>query len=163
MSDEGVSIANEFAEPEEDGVYVTIHQRPSQPMPALERLNLAFGSRDMVKLMAQLYGGMLSDKGHCGVLTCWGPHAFIDPHTDQGTDAEPSRIAIALSLTDGWNPDHGGKTYFQWEDGGRIVCVRPRLNNAIIFATSKDSNHWVEQISGEAPERTRFTWTFSYL
>jgi len=163
IGNEDADIENSFSEPEENQVYVTIHQRPRDPLPELDEINDSFSSPQMVELMSKLYGARLNAQGHCGVLTSWGPHSFIEPHTDQGTPEAPSRLAIALSLTEQWRPEYGGATYFEWGDQSQMVRVQPRFNNAVLFETFSGSYHWVEQISGDAPPRTRFTWTFSYL
>ena len=155
-------VRNAFCEPNEDHVYVTVHERCVKPLPGLARLGEALATPSTVRALSEMTGLELSASDG-DVLTCWGPWSFIQPHDDVGDPDQPARLVISLSLTTRWDARHGGVTVWACEGTGRAVRLEPRLNNAVLFAPAPGALHWVEQVAGEAPRRTRFTWTLRYL
>jgi hypothetical protein len=156
-------LRNEFREPEEGPVYVTIHERPVRPVPQLLALGESMTAPETLQALQEMTGIELAEQGHRGVLTCWGPWSFLGPHTDAGPQTRPNRLIISLSLTQGWDSRHGGHTGFAWGGVPPLISLPPRLNTAILFAPHAGSFHWVEQIAGDAPPRVRFTWTMEYI
>lgn len=156
-------IRAEFCEPREDYTYATIHERPVSEIPQLTRLYEAFATAETRRVLAEMTGIELREIGFPSVLTCWGPWSFLEPHTDAGTPSRPTRLVVSLSLTERWDPRHGGATTFWWTGSPRSVTIQPQLNTAVLFAPHPGSFHWVEQIAGDAPPRSRFTWVLPYL
>ncbi len=152
-----------FGEPDEEHLYVTVHQRAVKPSPALLAVRERMGSPEVLETLRQLTGLELSRLGLPDVLSCWDAYSFIEPHTDVAVPGHPPRLVISLSLTEGWRPAFGGRTTFAWANSARAVTLEPRLNQAVLFTPFDGSLHWVEQVSAEAPSRTRFTWTLHYF
>jgi hypothetical protein len=161
-ADDPQAVRNEFFEPVEGPLYVTIHQRPTGPIPQLQELHDLFVAEQTLVAMEALTGIALSRDGHRSVLTSWGPWSFLGRHCDAATGSRPNRLVISLSLTRSWQRRFGGLTGFQWNGTGPTLWVEPHLNTAVVFRAFLGSVHWVEQIAGDAPERTRYTWTMVY-
>jgi hypothetical protein len=160
--DDPRALRNEFFEPVEGHVYVTIHQRAVEPVPQLDALQELFTAEPTLAAMERLTGMELSRHGHRSVLTAWGPWSFLGPHTDATRAGRPNRVLISLSLTRRWDVRYGGLTGFQWNGSGPAIRVEPKLNSAVIFRAFPGSVHWVEQVGGDAPDRLRYTWTMEY-
>jgi hypothetical protein len=152
-------LRNEFCEPREGPIYVTVHQRPVQPVPQLQDLHARFVAPSTLDALRELTGIPLKPEGHRSVLTSWGPWSFLTQHTDAN---RPNRLLVSLSLTRRWSPRFGGITGWRWAGVKETVWVEPHLNNAVLFAPFSGSDHWVEQIASDAPGRLRFTWTMEY-
>jgi hypothetical protein len=157
-----LAVRNEFFEPVEGRLYITIHQRPVEGVPLLRALHDLLVAEETLVAMESLTGIALSRDGHRSVLTSWGPWTFLGPHTDAASAGRPNRLIVSLSLTRHWDRRFGGITGFQWNGAGPTVWVEPRLNNAVIFKAFEGSVHWVEQIAGDAPDRLRYTFTMEY-
>ena len=147
-----------FCQPNERDLYVSIHQRPLERLPALVQLRELFQKRETLQFLSALTGLRLTTVMEPDVLISWQPGAFLEPHTDYGRE-NPGKIVLSLSLTRRWHSSYGGATVFAWKGAGRAVRLQPRLNTAVLFAPWSGSLHWVEQIAPRAPERHRFTWT----
>jgi hypothetical protein len=160
--DDPQAVRNEFFEPVEDRLYITIHHRPLRPVPQHEALHERFVAEETLAAMEALTGITLSREGHRSVLTSWGPWSFIGPHSDAFLAGRPTKLIISLSLTRRWDPAYGGITGFQWDRTGPTTWVTPELNTAVLFRPFAGSYHWVEQVAGDAPERLRYTWTMEY-
>lgn len=160
--DDPRAVRNEFFEPIEGRLYITIHQRPVEPVPQLRRLHELFVAEETLAAMEEMTGITLSREGHRSVLTSWGPWSFLGPHTDAASAGRPNRLIVSLSLTRRWEPGFGGITGFQWNGAGPTAWLQPQLNNAALFRPFDGSFHWVEQIAGDAPDRLRYTWTMEY-
>ena len=151
-------VRSDFCEPNERNVYVSIHERPLEPLPALVHLSELFKKREALQFLSSLTGVRLTTVLEPDVLISWQPGAFLEPHTDHGPD-KPGKLVLSLSLTTRWHSSYGGATVFAWSGLSRAVRLQPRLNTAVLFAPWSGSLHWVEQISSHAPPRHRFTWT----
>lgn len=160
--DDPEAVRNEFFEPVEGRLYITIHQRPVGPVPLLRALHERLVAEETLAAMERLTGITLSGEGHRSVLTSWGPWTFLGPHTDATSAGRPNRLILSLSLTRRWDRRFGGITGFQWNGAGPTVWVEPLLNNVVIFKAFEGSWHWVEQIAGDAPDRLRYTFTMEY-
>ena len=160
--DDPDDLRNEFFEPVEGRLYVTIHHRPVEPVPMLQALHDLFVMEETIAAMEQLTGVVLSRKDHRSVLTAWGPWSFLRPHTDASDRTRANGLIVSLSLTRNWDTRYGGMTGFQWNAAGPTTWVAPQLNTAVLFRPFAGSVHWVEQISGDAPDRLRYTFTMQY-
>jgi len=153
-----------FVEPNETYYYLTVHRRPTSPLPTLDRLAAALGAPPVLEIMRALTGRPISRLGMPCVLTAWDPGDFLGEHCDAGPVDRPAQLIVSLSLTltDTWSERYGGCTKFSWDGSEREVTTWPHTNRAVIFAPHRGSLHWVERLTREAPARTRFTWTLHY-
>ncbi len=151
-------MRNEFCEPNEGFLYLSIHQRPTRPVEELVRLRHLFAEPQTIAEISEIAGIKLDRLIEPDALTCWGPESFLEGHTDH-SPGSTAKLVVSLSLTTAWRATFGGTTVFAWRGLNRAVRVRPRLNTAVLFTPFSGSWHWVEQISENAPPRRRFTWT----
>jgi hypothetical protein len=152
----------EFHEPSQSHCYVTIHQRPRQPIPELIAARAAMAAPATVRALAALTGLPLRALSELDALTCWGPGSFIGRHSDSAY-GRSHQLAVSLSLTRAWTAGLGGLTTFAWEGLSQSVTLTPSLNTAALFVPNDRSAHWVSQVEPSAPPRTRYTWTLFYL
>lgn len=150
-----------FCEPDEQNYYVTIHERPRMAVAQLELLESAFDAPELIMLLAELTGIDVTRLVRPAVVSCWGAGSFFEPHTDHDPH-RGVRLVVSLSLTTDWKQVYGGTTVYAWRGGDAVVRVKPRFNQAVLFAPSPRSVHWVEQIAACAPGHRRFTWTASF-
>ncbi len=162
LTEDSPVVLNAFGEPNAEHVYVTVHARPVHPLPRLSRLGEALATREAVQALSEMTGLKLTAQDG-DVLTGWEPWSFFQPHDNRGNPEDLARLVVSLSLTTRWEPHYGGTTVWACESTGAAVRLEPRLNTAVVFTPTAGSLHWVEQLTGHAPRRTRFTWTLRYV
>jgi Rps23 Pro-64 3,4-dihydroxylase Tpa1-like proline 4-hydroxylase len=144
-----------------DYTYVTIHQRPRVPVPALETLKSEFEAPATLEALREMTGVEVTEMAFAPVLTAWGRGTFLEAHTDAGPKTRPTRLVISVSLTEAWSSDYGGTTVWAWTNEEPLRLV-PTSNQAVLFAPSERTRHWVEPVASHAPERARYTWTLYF-
>lgn len=150
-----------FSDELPDLPYITIHRRSKKPLPAINQLCSALGSKAFLEHLSALTGVEVQrllplDSSICHLM---GPGDFLREHTDFGPPEQRTKLVISLSLAKGWTEGFGGVTYFLWGSGLK-VC--PQFNCATVFAPHEGSMHGVSQINPDAP-LSRFTMTFHYV
>jgi len=158
MTEDGKDMKSGYREPDESAYYVTIHKRSRTPIPEIARLKDLFRTGETIAALNALTDSGITRMLEPDVLTYWSPASFLERHTDDVPDTH-LRLVLSVSLTEGWEPAYGGATLYAWSNLDRRVRLQPRLNTAVLFAPSSTSDHWVEQVSNDAPPLTRFTWT----
>jgi 2OG-Fe(II) oxygenase superfamily len=148
-----------FRELDEAGFFVTVHQRPVVPVPGLDKLADAIGTRACLSLLSQMTGLTLRLLGRPAVLTSWGPGSFIGRHSDAGPVDNPVQLVLSLSLTRSWLTDYGGTTTYASETDAQTFTVDPEFNCATIF---RPRPHWVSPVASHGPKRSRYTWTLHF-
>jgi Rps23 Pro-64 3,4-dihydroxylase Tpa1-like proline 4-hydroxylase len=151
-------LHNEFCEPNNSDVYVTIHKRLRAPVPRLVQFDEVFRSRETIQELAAITGLRLTRALAPGVLTYWPPGGFLEAHTDHSEETE-AKLVLSISLSGRWHASYGGATVYAWGRMDRTVRLQPQLNTAVLFTPFPGSWHWVEQVSEKAPPLRRFTWT----
>jgi Rps23 Pro-64 3,4-dihydroxylase Tpa1-like proline 4-hydroxylase len=162
VSAEGGDLKSEFREPEESAYYLTVHKRSRIPIPEVARLKELLRRKESIAALNEFTGAGVTEMFESDVLTYWNPGSFLSQHTDDVPSIH-FRLAISVSLTEDWQPAYGGTTLYAWRGLDRCICFQPQLNAAVIFAPFSGSDHWVEQVSNDAPPLTRFTWTTFFL
>lgn len=158
MTEDGADLKSEYRQPDESLYYVTIHQRSRTPIPEIVRLREEFQTAEAIAALNEFTNAGITQMYEPDVLTYWSPGSFLERHTDDvpGTNF---RLILSVSLTENWERAYGGATLYGWSGLDREVRLQPRLNTAVLFVPFSGSDHWVEQISNDAPALTRFTWT----
>jgi hypothetical protein len=151
-------LRNAFCEPNENDVYVTIHKRLIEPVPAIDRFARLFEKRETIDALSLITGLRLTRAVEPGVVTYWPPSSFLEAHTDYAEESD-AKLVLSISLTANWNPSYGGATAYAFSGANRSVRLQPSLNSAVLFTPFCGSWHWVEQIAESAPPLRRFTWT----
>lgn len=152
-------VKEEFREPDEDAIYVSVHERLRSSAP-LDFLREAFEDDATIESLSKMTGIPLK-KSSGGLLTSWQPGSFLECHTDHAPGSD-FKLVVSLSLTARWHASYGGIGVFSWGDFPSRVHVPPRRNTAVLFAPHSRSYHWVEQVAEHAPPRRRFTWTVCF-
>lgn len=161
--EDGVDLKSEFREPAEDeNYYSTVHKRSRTPIPEIARIKELMRSQAAIATLNAFTGMDITEMYGADVLTYWNPGSFLGRHTDDGQSVS-IRLAVSISLTDEWRPEYGGMTLYEWRGLERCVGLQPQLNTAVLFTPHAGSDHWVDQVSNDAPPLTRFTWTTLFL
>jgi Rps23 Pro-64 3,4-dihydroxylase Tpa1-like proline 4-hydroxylase len=156
---DGRVTKSEFREPEEDKYYyLTVHNRSRTPIPEVARMKELMRTDEAIATLNDFTGIGVTEMYETDVLTYWNPGSFLGRHTDD-VESIHFRLAISISLADDWRPEYGGSTVYEWRGLDRCVRFQPQLNAAVLFSPFSGSDHWVEQISNDAPPLSRFTWT----
>jgi len=158
MTEDGADLKSQYREPDESAYYVTIHKRSRTPIPEIVRLKDLFRTAESIAALNELTDAGITRMYEPDVLTYWSPGSFLERHTDDVPHTH-FRLVLSVSLTERWGPAYGGATLYAWKALHRHVRLQPRLNTAVMFVPFAGSDHWVEQVSNDAPVLTRFTWT----
>src|SRR5262249_24824096 len=137
-------------------------KRSRAAIPEVVHLRESFETPEAIEALNALTGAEITQMYQPDVLTCWDPGCFLELHNDEAPHTR-FRLVLSVSLTENWDPAFGGATRYAWKDLDRCVRLQPRLNTAVLFTPFEGSNHWVDQISNDAPPQTRFTWTAFFI
>lgn len=152
-----------FCEPNDQAFFVTVHQRPTRPIPLLDKIGKSFAQPEVMQALREMTGLPLNEMRPFGseILTRWTPGSFLNAHTDAGPKERPTQLVISLSLTANWCPDFGGSTMFKWEGSDQSIETWPLFNSAVLFRAHPGSTHWVNRVEDHA-RSSRFTFTLHF-
>lgn len=83
------------------------------------------------------------------------PEGLLAPHVDHGSEPETGRphiLNVIIYLSNKWQDDYGGATFFYDSKGRKIISkIRYRPNRAVVFLHTPYSFHAVEPIKRGLP------------
>lgn len=119
-------------------------------------LQKTFESYEMLKVLSNIVG-----KEVIGMSEMFASKYERDNFLTIHHDKNKGDYTFILSLTDNWNPTHGGNTHFVDESGSIYKTISPKFNTLTIFKLSPDKqmDHFVSRVCGPNP-RYAFTGWF---
>lgn len=120
-------------------------------------LHKTFESYEVLKVLSNIVGKQVIGVGEM-FASKYERDNFLTIHHDKNK----GDYTFILSLTEGWNPTHGGNTHFVDESNSIYKTVSPKFNTLTIFKLTpeKQMNHFVSRVCGPKP-RYAFTGWFN--
>lgn len=146
-------------EPVPDFFYISVQRRAAHKITALDEFVDRLASQPTMELLEDLTDIHVRGLIRQNFLSCFTKGHFLERHTDFGQGV---KLSLSINFTKYWKESWGGQAIYSWKNTKGSVTVAPAWNRAVLFAPSRDSVHWVEEVKSDA-DVPRLSCTFHFF